>query len=174
MKNLIMVYFLMFSVSIFAENSDERYTSEDAGFSIQFPNKWEVKQGIMGNDMVALAPSIDPEDLFRENANIIYAKLDVLISKDDYYSLNLESLSQLLTDFDLEESEDVKLDGVNVKRIIFTHTMGIVNAKVMQYLVLVGKQAYVLTFTADPLDFDTYRASFEHIAQTFKFPHPTL
>lgn len=174
MKNILIIVFLMLNVVLSAENLNERYTSEDAGFSIQFPYKWEVRQGIMGNDMVAMAPTLDLEDLFRENANIIFAKLDVEISKDQYYSYNMNSLAQLLTDFDLEENEDVNLDGEVVKRIVFTHTMGIVNAKVLQYLVLVGNKAFVLTFTADPLDFDRFRPSFEEIAQSFKFPPVSL
>jgi len=147
----------------------ERHVSEDAGYSIQFPAQWEVMEGIMGADVIALAPTIDPEDLFRENVNIIFSKLDFPISREEYYALNLRSLAQLLVDFDLEESQEVQVDGVGAKKIVFTHTMGIVNAKVMQYLILDEDHAYVMTFTSDPLDFKTYRPKFEEIANSFRF-----
>lgn len=143
------------------------YSSEDGNFTVGFPEKWEVVEGVMGQDLVAMAPSGDPEDLFLENANIIYAKLDSPLNRDEYYNYNMQSLQHLLIDYDLEESVDVKLQGRDAKRIIFTHTMGVVNAKVMQYLLLIDDQAFVLTFTADPLDFDRFREKFERIANTF-------
>lgn len=147
----------------------ERYLSKNAGYSIQFPLGWEVMQGVMGTDVIALAPASDPNDLFRENINIIYANLDESISREEYYDLNMKSLGQLLVDYDLEKSEDIKIDGLDAKKIIFTHTMGVVNAKVLQYLLLDGNKAYVMTFTADPLDFDKYHKTFEEIENSFRF-----
>jgi len=147
----------------------KRHVSKGSGFSIWFPDQWQVVQNVMGNDIVALAPFVDPEDLFRENANIIHAKLDPSITRENYYSYNINSLTQLLIDFDLEENDEVRLDGITAKRLVFTHTVGIVNAKVMQYLVLDGDQAFVLIFTADSLDFDKIRMYFEQIATSIKF-----
>lgn len=144
------------------------YTSKEGNFTVGIPEMWEVVEGVMGRDLIAMAPSEDPEDLFLENANIIFAKLDAPIQQEEYYRYNLQSLQQLLIDYDLEESTDVKLQGRDAKRIIFTHIMGVVNAKVLQYLLLIGDQAYVLTFTADPLDFDEFRPRFERIANTFQ------
>ena len=146
----------------------ERYISEDGSYSIQFPAQWAVVKGAMGTDVIALAPAVDPEDLFRENVNIIFTKMDFPITGEEYYTFNLNSLTQILSDFDLEESHDVTLGDVHGKQLIFTHTMGVVNAKVMQYLLLVNDHAYVLTFTADPLDFPKYRSEFEKIASTFQ------
>jgi len=147
----------------------DRHVSENAGYSIQFPEQWEVMKGIMGTDVIALAPTVDPEDLFRENANVIFARLDLPISREEYYSYNMLTLTQLLVDFDLEESHDIIVDGVEAKKIIFTHTMGVVNAKVMQYLILDENRAFVMTFTADPLDFEMFRPKFEEIANSFEF-----
>lgn len=144
-----------------------RYESDEGRFSIGFPKSWEVVKDVQGRDMMALAPSIDPEDLFLENVNIIFAKLESPIPVEDYYSFNLQSLRNLLVDYDLEESYDVKIRGRDAKKIIFTHRMGVVNAKVLQYLMLIDGYAYVLTFTADPLDFAKYRQKFEKIAQSF-------
>src|SRR5262245_47415851 len=58
----------------------ERYVSKDGSYSIQFPPDWEVMKGMMGTDVIALAPITNAEDLFRENANIIFAKLDTVLS----------------------------------------------------------------------------------------------
>lgn len=173
---MLLLIGILFAAAVDTEKSpskdlvikQERYVSKDAGYSIQFPLGWEVMKGAMGTDVIALAPIKDPDDLFRENINIIYAKLDTPISREEYYTLNMRSLAQLLVDFDLEKSEDVKIDGLDAKKIIFTHTMGVVNAKVLQYLILDGDKAYVMTFTADPLDFDKYLGTFEQIENSFK------
>lgn len=185
LKNILILSLLVFNLNIFAEENentaiipdlnlqvtqDEKfvsYTSVEGNFTVGFPEKWEVVEGVMGRDLVAMAPAGDPEDLFLENANIIYAKLDSPLNPEEYYNYNMQSLQHLLIDYDLEESTNVKLQGRDAKRIIFTHTMGVVNAKVMQYLLLIDNQAYVLTFTADPLDFDKFKQRFERIANTF-------
>jgi serine/threonine-protein kinase len=172
---------LLFSAAVFTNEiiqqdsaaetviKQERHVSRDAGYSIEFPPEWEVMKGVMGTDVIALSPTKDPEDLFRENVNVIYAQLESPITREEYYSLNLRSLAQLLVDFDLEKSEDVKFGDVEAKKIIFTHTMGVVNAKVLQYLILDGDKAYVMTFTADPLDFDKILPTFEQVANSFKY-----
>lgn len=147
----------------------EQFVNKEAGYSLRFPFDWQVLKGVMGTDLIALAPTVDAEDLFRENVNVISAKLEAPLSREEYYAFNMRSLAQLLVDFDLEESLDISLDGVEAKKIIFTHTMGVVNAKVMQFLILDGDRAYVMTFTADPLDFEQLKPKFEEIAQTFKF-----
>ncbi len=147
----------------------QTFVSNDSGYTVEFPEQWEVMKGVMGTDVVALAPKLDPEDLFRENVNIIFTQLEFPITKEEYYGFNLKSLEQLLVDFDLEESTDVQIDGVDARVIVFTHTMAIVNAKVMQYLILDENRAYVMTFTSDPIDFESYRPKFEEITNSFRF-----
>ena len=178
-NRLLLIIAVFFTIPIIASERDAavlpdekqeelvQYQSEEGKFSIGFPESWEVIEGVMGRDMVALAPAVDPDDLFLENVNIIYAKLDAPITEEDYYKFNMQSLQKLLIDYDLEESSDVQLGGRDARKIVFTHTMGVVNAKVLQYLMLIDGQAYVLTFTADPLDFDKYLQQFERIANSF-------
>ncbi len=144
-------------------------TNINNDYSIQFPKEWEILKNVMDTDVIAIAPKIDPEDLFRENVNIIKATLDVPISPEEYYLINIKSLGNILSDFDLEKSEDILVDGSPAKKIVFTHTIGVVNAKVLQYLILKDNKAYVLTFSADPMDFPNYLIKFEEIMQSFKF-----
>ncbi len=139
-----------------------------AKYSIEFPKNWKVLQGVTGDDLIAIAPRSDPQDLFRENANILSDLMEFPLEKEKYYSLNIESLSNLLEDFDLEEIIDVKINGFDAKKITFTHTMGIINTRVIQYLFIVESRAYVLNFTADHIDFKKYYKQFDQIAHTFK------
>jgi hypothetical protein len=154
--------------------SQQSYESGQRKFSINFPIQWEVMQESKEESIVGIAPLSSPEDLFRENGNVIHAALDSNISVETFYNFNLNSLNVLLTDYDLEEKDIVLLNGNEAKRIVFTHTVGVLNAKVMQFLLLIGKDAYVLTFTADPIDFDQFRGVFEQIANTFQITQAQL
>lgn len=136
-------------------------------FTLKIPSNWEVIEQKFGVDLIGLAPE-SGSDFFRENFNILYVKLDTPLSPEKFYEYNLQSLNQLLVDFDLESSEVVTIDNVEAKKLIFTHTMGVVNAKVIQYFLLENNNAYIMTFTAARLDFDKIRSEFEQIANSFK------
>lgn len=145
------------------------FVSKEGDYSIQIPDHWELMKDQMGTDVIAVAPLIDPKDLFRENLNIISAKFDVPITKEDFYSLNLKSLNNLLTDFDLEKTQDLKFGGVDARKITFTHRLGVVNVRVTQYLILAGQKAIIISFTSDMLEYPKIKDQFDQVASTFKY-----
>lgn len=87
---------------------------------------------------------------------------------DEFSKINLKTLDGLLEDFDLEKQERVLLNGEQAEKLIYTHRIGPVNLKVIQYLIVKGRDAYVLTFTADLIDYNKVSTSFQEIASTFK------
>lgn len=151
------------------EKTSNRVTSKNGDVNLVLPDKWEVMDQNLGLDLVALAPAVKPDDLFRQNLNVISIKMDTPLSLDEYYGYNVESLRELLENFDLENSQNVTIGGSPAKKIVFTHTVGPVNVKVIQYLTIVGKKAYVVTFTADTLSFDKYNQAFDDIAKSVQF-----
>jgi hypothetical protein len=165
---------LMSVISLHAvDNQDvakgpKQFVSKEGDYSIQIPEQWELAKDQMGADFIAVAPPLDPNDLFRENLNVISAKFEFPISKEEYYSLNVKSLNDLLTDFDLELTEDVHLGGTDARKLIFTHRVGIVNVRVVQYLILNHQKAIVISFTADILEYPKIKDQFDKIAATFK------
>ncbi len=177
-KSIIFTLFVIVSMygnTLYASDNQQltkspvQFVSKDGDYSIQIPSNWEMIKDQMGTDVIALAPLLDPQDLFRENLNIISAKFDFPITKEEYYSLNLKSLSELLTAFDLEDSQDVNLGGVEARKIIFTHTVGIVSVRVIQYLILSGEKAIVISFTSDTIEYPKIKDQFAEIASSFKF-----
>lgn len=145
------------------------HESERAGYSIKFPSSWDIKTGIMGTDVIALTPLEDVDDPFRENVNVIFTDLELPITREEYYSHNLKALQALLTDFHLEAMDRVDVDGEEAQRFIYTHRIGEIEAKVMQYLLLVNQRAYVITFTTDPDRFDDFSQVFNQVMETFDF-----
>lgn len=144
-------------------------TSKSSDLSLVLPDKWEVMEQNLGIDLVALAPVFKPDDLFRQNLNVISVKFKDDMSLEDYFNINKESLRELLEDFNLESAQDATIGGIPAKKLIFTHTVGPVNVKVIQYLALVGNKAFVITFTADTLDFDKISQDFDKIASSIQF-----
>lgn len=150
-----------------------RYVSAKFDYSIQFPPTWEVIKGAVGTDVIALAPAEGVEDLFRKNVNIVSAQVDLKITREEYYARNMEGLRQFLEDFDLENSRDLWLDDVPARELLFTHTMGVVSVRAMQYLILLPGKAFVITFTANRSDFAKYQPQFKEIIRTLTFTKPS-
>jgi hypothetical protein len=147
----------------------QTYTNKDKGYSIVFPKNWEMKEKFMGLDVFALSPLEGDKDLFRENVNIITEDLTKPMSLDDYYSMGLVNLKTLLTDFKEVESGNIDVNGIPMKWIVYDHRMGEVKARVLQFIAVKDRRAYVVTFSAMPDDFAKYRPAFEQIAKTYKF-----
>jgi hypothetical protein len=153
-----------------------RYLSKEKGFSIALPKGWEIKEKVMGSSVIAVIPSANNNsDQFRENINVVVEPLPQAMNTKTYFTESMKVLKKLFTDFKLEKSGHGPLDrqvATNDKTdtywSVFTHRMGKVRAKVMQYMMVKGNQAYVITCSAAPGTFDKLRPVFEASAKSFK------
>ena len=157
------------TVSIPKVTDSQVFNSEDGKYKVNFPKGWEIRKGFMGMDVIALSEVDGPDDTYRENANIIFADLDEQMSEEEYYKQNVDLLSKLLTDYNLEDEGNKNIDGKNAKWIKYRHRMGNVEATVLQYLFLDGKRAFVITFSGKPDDFDKFQPQFDQVVESFKF-----
>ena len=64
---------------------------------------------------------------------------------------------------------DLTRETDEAKWLIYSHRMGTVNLKVLQYIMVRNLRAYVITCSAAPDTFAQYQAKFKAIAQTFRF-----
>lgn len=147
----------------------QNYVNKDKGYSIVFPKNWEMKEKFMGLDVFALSPLEGDKDAFRENVNIITEDLSNPMSLDEYYSMGLVNLKTLLADFKEIDSGTIDVNGIPMKWIVYDHRMGEVRARVLQFIAVKDRRAFVITFSAMPDDFAKYRPAFEQIGKTFKF-----
>lgn len=165
----ILVTLLLFNTTAFAETM-ETYTSQESDFTIDLPTTWEKKQGLMGIDIMAFAPFDSPEDVLRENTNILVSTLETSMTSKEFVRQNLDGLEEILTDFILEEQQQITLNGVKGTKILYRHKYNEIPLQVMQYLVLVDTQAYIITFSSTPQDFPNYASIFNQIIASFKLP----
>jgi len=152
-----------------AAEEPNRYTNKDKGFSITFPADWERKEGQMGTIVLALSPQEGPADQFRENVNVTIEDLPKTLSSDEYVEACLGTLRKVLTDLQEHENSAMNVADAPAKRLIFSHRMDAVKVKAMQCVLVKGTRGYVITCSAAPDQFDTYRPKFDEIVQSFRF-----
>jgi hypothetical protein len=147
----------------------ELYMNKEKGYSIEFPAGWTKQERFMGLDVIALSPADTPKDSFRENASVLSGKLDAPITLDLFYSENLKNLQKALNNFKLEGSGDINVDGQAAKWVLYTHKQGNFESKVIQYFIMKGDYAYLITCGGEPTVYDKYKSTFESIVKSFKF-----
>lgn len=145
------------------------HQSKEGNFTVQLPADWEVRTGFMGTDVLALAPYQKNPEQFRENVSVLVVKLDQPLPAKEYYDLNLQGLQKLLTNYKLEQSEAVTIDGVDALKLVYTHQMGEIKAKVTQFLLLKDNKAYVITFSAEPDNFNKLLPQIDEVIKSFHF-----
>lgn len=140
-------------------------------FSVQFPEKWELRKGMAGMDVVGISPLEGPEDRFRENVNIASQVTDQPIDMKMFFDEGQKALSEQLPGFKLIGSGDLTVSGLPVKWIEFNQASGNVEATVKQFYIIAdsGKRAFIITGAAPPDKFDNFRGVMDKIVQSFKF-----
>ena len=112
------------------------FRDRSKGFSVVFPNDWEVKtEGLLGATVVqALSPLEEKGVLFRENVNISVEELSKDVGLSYYREITFENIARALGEFREVERNDFTLDGRKAVMTVFTHRSGALRLKVMQPL----------------------------------------
>jgi len=143
------------------------YTNQEKKFSLRLPRDWERKENLMGSAVVAIGPQGKSSEDFRENINVVVEDLPNAMTSKEYFDVSLKVLKRLFTDFQLEKSGSLKLNQKDAYWVVFTHRMGKVKAKVLQYMLVDGLKAYVITSSSAPQKFSKYQHLFEEVAKSF-------
>lgn len=135
-----------------------------SGDILTFPKDWQVQHDYMGCLIMGLSPLENEYDQFRENGNAVMEKLPGSMTYDEYTNANLETMKRVMTNFVVIETSDDEVNGFECKKIVYTHTMGQLDIKVLSYFLVDGKEGYVLTFSASPEQYEKYLPEFKRIA----------
>lgn len=147
-----------------------RYYNQEAGFSIVFPSDWKLQEKFMGTTVLGLRPAVQG-DVFAENVNVVEEALsDEIQTLDVYVARATPFLEKMLTDFKSGPSASAMLSGEEARRLEYTHRMGgKLPLKVLAYVGIKKRKAYIVTCTAVPEKFNTYLPVFEQIVQSFRY-----
>jgi len=164
--NLLVV--LAFANQAISEGIEwQTYQNRDYGFSISFPESWDVKERYRNTVVVALSPPRGRRDTFRENVNLNVQTLARGLTLEDYYKNSIRDMEEYLFNFDELSSGNFKINDIDSKYLIYTHEIGNVRVKVLEVLLVSGSFGFKITCTAIPHAFERYRGIFKEILSSF-------
>lgn len=145
------------------------FTESDKKYAITFPNQWHWQRDFMGLDVFAPAPAKDEQAGSLGNISVVSGKLDGDVTLETFFNTNIENLKKALRDVKVVETGKVFLDGVEGRKVVYSHSMGDMKLRVMQYFVIKDGQGYIITSTASEDEYPKYADSFDFSIRSFKF-----
>ncbi len=115
-----------------------------------------------------LSRQTSPQDLFRENINLIIQDLSGQgMSLDKYVDISENQIETMITEGNLIESKRLSDDNKAFQRMIYTGKQGQFTLKWQNLFWIEDEKAYVLTLTCEKNQYDKYVSIGESIMKTF-------
>ena len=170
---LIGLFILAISITVSGQTNNvpagwESLIKDD--FSISHPAEWELDApGQMGTTFLIFTPLSSSEDLFRDNLNLLVQDLsDYDLDLKAYTELSLNQIKTIMADVKIIESNTLKANDRDYHKLIYTGKQGDYNLKFEQRWWVVGKTAYVLTFTCEEDQFDNFNVAGAKVLDSFR------
>lgn len=144
---------------------------QENGYSLQYPQDWTLDQsGQSGTSFIVLSQPSSPDDLFRENVNLLIQDLTGLnMDLDKYTEISLDQVKMMLTNGNIIESVRRKANGTEFQKVVYAGDQGVFKIYCEQYYWVKDKKAYVLTLTCESDQLDSYKEIGEKILNSFNF-----
>lgn len=178
MSNIIYIFLILFIAYNHAQAAipkanviqNSKFADYDKGYSIQLPDQWQVQKDFMGLDVFAAAPANNPENRSEANISVIAFPIEAGMGLEEFFKMNLASLTNALTDFKIIETGNVAFHGFDGMRTIYTHkSQDNLKLRVVQDFTVHDHMGYIITGSCIANEFDKYTPIFEKSAKTLKF-----
>ncbi len=158
-KYLIIAALLLFSLTVSAEDKMEIIIDK---YSIKVPAGWLAEyKGAASANLFFLYSPMEKDDTFQENINLTVEKLPKPYDFNAYYDAAVETLKSAFTEFKvLEKKENYH---------IYTAKIDATEVKQLQCIYINKLEAYVITCTSNPKDFEKFKNIFFEVTKSFKF-----
>lgn len=146
------------------------YESEANGFSISYPDEWEVSErASMPGTTTFITPLQGRDDTFRENVTIVVqgAPADAM-TLDEFTELALAQGRELIPRFTVWELRATTLGGNPAQQVVYTGLQGERALRWLQLWTLVGDQAYIVTYTAEEEEFTAFRSVVQQMIRSME------
>ena len=131
-------------------------------YSIRYPQNWEVHKDFEGTDFCILSLPVSPDDLFRENVNLVIEEIGKEVSIDKYAALSLKNLRKK---YDVTDEKKYSVDGQEFYHLILK---GKDNIYLKQNYLIKGKKVYILTFAYESDEKEALKHEGDKIMVSFK------
>jgi hypothetical protein len=145
-------------------------------YSVAVPSNWEIREDmkldLYSISLVCVRP-LKPNDVFRENMNVVFENVDSSFQLKEYVEANITSMTKGLGQFKVIGTGELKGGKIPSQYLIYTQVSDQYNGtlKAVVFFYLDGKgRAYSVTCTSTDKSFDNYYSLFQQIGKSFTLP----
>lgn len=179
---ILLIAFVVFISGCTAQTSEKTgisyptYLNTDYGVEMKYPYGWDVNEEADGIVVAFMSPAESADDRFRESVNLVMNDLSGQgMTLDIYRDIAVEQITGALENVELLEAESATLDGNPAFRLVYSADGTYGRLQFMQLMTIKDDISYILTYTAEPGSFDTYRNSVDSMLDSFRIkPIPAL
>lgn len=134
---------------------------EEADCLVRYPTDWELRKDVPGALFCLLSGQTSPDDLFRDNVNLVVEPLAKEVPIDRYVSL---SISKIDSKYKVTEKKKYIVGGQEYFHLDLT---GEDRLRLSLHIFMKGRKAYILTFTYEPGESAKIRDEGDKIMKSF-------
>jgi hypothetical protein len=176
----LLFFFAIISLTSFGQTAQKTSQPEiegswksidENGYSIQYPDSWDVdKSGTMGMSFMIFSKQTSSQDQFRENVNLLIQDLTGQnINLKKFVELSESQIKTMVVNGNVLENKTLNSGGREYQRVVYSGDLNQLKFKFQQYYWVIQDKAYILTFTCEAGQFDTYHETGEKIMNSFIF-----
>ena len=145
------------------DSNDSWITKRSGKYSISIPKDWSFTESNPGTEFIVTSPlSTKPNDIFAENVNFMVQMVGNM-TMDEYMNLTKNQF------VGMNVSDLRIIDVKGKKELEYSFKYGGIELKVLQYLWLENRKAYVLTYTDMKDAFEMHINLGRRVLNSFKF-----
>ena len=145
------------------------YVSDDYGMELDYPEAWTLssRDDFLLSGVMAASPLEDAEDFFRENISVLVERVGENTSLEDY---TIDSISEIRNsgNFTLLDTQGYSLGDRDAVSAVYRGEERNVEIKRMQLWTVAGDKAYIITFTAQPEEYERYFPIAKKVIDSFQ------
>ena len=145
------------------------YTNQNQGFQVDYPQAWskQNRDDFFATGAIFFSPLTNEADRFKEKVSVLVENLPSDLSLAAYTEQSLAEIRQL-SDPDIGSAAEITLGTDEGRQITYRGEENGLTVQRMQVWSLNGNQAYVITYTALPEDYDRYLPTVEKMIESFE------
>jgi hypothetical protein len=148
---------------------DDKKTLDQSDYTIQYPSSWDLDQsGQFGSTFFLFSPISSEQDRFRENISLIIQDLSAYnLSLEEYVNLSKDQVKSMITNSSAVDTKTMKAKGREYAHITYTGDQGEFSLHFDQYVWLINKKAYIITFTTQQSTFEEFKTGGFDVMNSF-------
>ena len=145
------------------------YENTDHGFKLDYPEVWssQNRDDFFATGVTFFSPLEAESDNFKERVSVLVENLPSDVSLDQYTEDSIAEIKKL-SDPNAGEAETVNFGAETGRQIVY---VGEVNGNMVQRMqtwTITNNRAYILTYTAQPENYDDYLPTIEKMIDSFE------